>query len=65
MNDPNRLTGWIYACGTDAQKTDSLSKLATARTRANNARASEEAGRTSDAFYYWNQLFNGRFPAYY
>jgi Second Messenger Oligonucleotide or Dinucleotide Synthetase domain len=64
LNDPSGLTGRIHACGTQAQKDDALSKLGTALGRANNAREAEDAGSIRDAFYYWDQLFNGNFPAY-
>lgn len=64
MNDPSGIAGRIHACGTEAQKSDALSKLSTALGRANNARDAEAAGKISDAFYYWDQLFAGNFPVY-
>jgi Second Messenger Oligonucleotide or Dinucleotide Synthetase domain len=65
MNDPLGISGWIKPCSTDAKKSDALSKLSTARTRADKARAAEEAGNTSDAFYWWRLLYNDQFPTYY
>lgn len=63
MNDPSRLTGRIHACGTEAQKTTALSRLNTAVTRAENARAAEEADRHYETFDWWSKLFNGGFPS--
>lgn len=63
MNDPSALVGRIYACGTDAQKTNAKSKLATALTRANNGRDTEEAGDIDAAFSWWDKVFGGRFPS--
>jgi hypothetical protein len=63
MNDPSGLVGRIYACGTEAQKSDAKSKLATALTRANKARDAENAEKFDDSFYWWDKVFGGRFPA--
>jgi hypothetical protein len=62
---PKGISGLIKPCKTDAQKTDALSKLNTAKTRAINARQYEEAGDIQNAFYYWNLLFDNKFPSYY
>lgn len=64
MNDPTGSTGRIYACSSDATRRDALSKLDTAVSRARNALDSHKAGKESEAFYYWNQLFNEKFPSY-
>jgi hypothetical protein len=63
MNDPSSLVGRIYACGTEVQKTDAKSKLATALTRADKARDAENADKIDDAFYWWDKVFGGKFPA--
>jgi hypothetical protein len=63
MNDPSGLVGRIYACGTDAQKTDAKSKLASALSRADKARAAEDADKIDDAFYWWDKVFGGKFPS--
>ena len=63
MNDPSGLVGRIYACGTDTQKTDAKSKLATALSRANNARDREDAGDVDAEFSWWDKVFGGRFPS--
>lgn len=64
MNDPTGSTGRINACSSDANLADALSKLDTAISRANNAVESDKVGKTADAFYYWNLLFDSSFPAY-
>jgi hypothetical protein len=62
MNDPSGLVGRIYACGTEAQKTDAKSKVASALSRANKARDAEDAGDNDAAFSWWDKVFGGRFP---
>jgi hypothetical protein len=64
MNDPSGATGRFNACSSDAKRRDALSKLETAATRARKALDADQAGRTSDAFYYLDLLFGGHFPAY-
>lgn len=64
MQDPMGISGYIYPCNTQVQKTDSLSKLYTALTRANNARASAANGSIQDAFYWWKLVYDSQFPSY-
>ncbi|MFI6367623.1 nucleotidyltransferase [Nocardia sp. NPDC050630] len=64
MNDPTGTTGRIHPCSSDASKADALSKLGTASVRATNAASAHKSGNNSLAFYYWDQLFDGHFPAY-
>lgn len=64
MQDPTGISGFIYPCATEAKKTDALSKLNTALTRAQKARESEVAGKTAEAFTWWDLVFAGKFPAY-
>jgi len=64
LQDPMGISGYIQSCGTDARKDDSFSKLTTALVRAQKAIEAENEDRISDAFYWWNLLFNGKFPAY-
>ncbi len=64
MNDPKGLVGRITGCETQAQIDEAWSKLGTAVTRANNARAAEEAGDIKGSFYWWDMVFDGHFPAY-
>ena len=65
MQDPMGVSGYISPCKTDAFHTDALSKLFTALTRANKARAAADAGNIQDAFDWWRLLYNDQFPAYY
>jgi len=64
MQDPQGLVGYFHPCS-DAVKVGALSKLETAVTRAQKAIDAESAGKTADAFYWWNLMFDGNFPAYY
>jgi hypothetical protein len=63
LNDPLGISGRIPATSTDAQRqalTDATSYATDQSTRAINA---ELAGRTDEAFAYWQRVFNGEFPA--
>lgn len=64
MIDPMGISGYVPGCNTEIQKQDALSKLNTALTRASNALEAEKAGKVADAFYWWNKVFNERFPVY-
>jgi hypothetical protein len=65
LQDPAGISGYIYPCSSDANIKDALSKLGTARTRAEKAREAEAAQDTKSAFYWWDLLFDNRFPSYY
>lgn len=65
MQDPAGISGYIKPCTSEAQLQDALSKLDTARTRAEKAREAEVRQNTKDAFSWWNLLFDSRFPSYY
>jgi hypothetical protein len=62
--DPKGIIGNILPCATKAQKFHTLSKLDFASARAEEARAAENAGKISDAFYWWNVVFAKKFPSY-
>lgn len=64
MQDPIGVSGYIDPCSSDARKVDALSKLETAVTRANKARLAEVNGNVREAFYWWDLVFNDKFPAY-
>ena len=64
VTDPMGISGYVAPCSSDAKKTDALSKLETALARAQKARVAETAGRTKDAFSWWDLVFAGHFPAY-
>ncbi|MCE4222766.1 nucleotidyltransferase [Methylobacterium sp. C25] len=64
MQDPKGISGYIYPC-TDAVKPSAISKVDTALSRAEKAIESEKKGNISEAFYWWNMLFDNNFPSYY
>jgi hypothetical protein len=64
MRDPKGISGYVPAASTENYKEEALSKLTTALSRAQHAREAEADGRIEDAFYYWDRVFNGNFPAY-
>lgn len=64
MQDPMGISGYIAPCKTEAMRQDALSKLATAVTRAEKARAVTDAGRISEAFDWWRLLYDDQFPTY-
>lgn len=63
MQDPIGLTGLIQPCS-DARKSEVLSKISRALGRAENALAAESQGEMRKAFYWWNYVFEDRFPRY-
>lgn len=65
IQDPMGVSGYVPPSRTEAQLSDAKSKLATAMARASKAREAETSGNIKDAFYWWNLLFDGRFPSYY
>lgn len=64
IEDPLGISGAISACSSDSQLEDAESKLLTAHVHAELAREAERKGDIPSAFYYWNRLYNGRFPSY-
>jgi predicted nucleotidyltransferase len=64
MNDPTGTTGRIRACSSDYNKDIALGRLQTATNRAANALEAHKNSNDKLAFYYWDQLFGGHFPAY-
>jgi len=65
MQDPMGISGYIQPCASAAQLADAKSKLLTAMVRAEKAREAEDAGKISDAFYWWRLLYGDQFPSYY
>lgn len=63
MRDPMGISGLISSTQTYAQRSGALSKLNTALTRAEKAYNARVKDKTDDAFYWWNMLYNGNFPA--
>ncbi len=64
LQDPMGVSGYIAPCKSDAARTDALSKLETAYTRAQNARDESAKGKISEAFDWWRLLYNYEFPTY-
>lgn len=65
MVDPMGISGYISPCVTTAQYEDAKSKLANAYSRAIKAREAEQNEKIKDAFYWWNLVFDNKFPNYY
>ena len=65
MKDPMGIGGYISACSTQVKLDESLSKLATALSRAEKARVAAVRGDIKDAFDWWNLVYDGNFPSYY
>lgn len=63
--DPFNSAETIYAGFRGPELDNSLNKLQAAHASANHALNSENAGRTLEAFQFWDQVFNGKFPGYY
>lgn len=64
MQDPMGISGYINPCKTENHLEDSLSKLNTACSRAEKAIEEEKNGNIDNAFYWWNLLYDGKFPTY-
>ena len=65
IRDPMGVSGLVAACPGQASLDSALSKVDTARKRAENARSADSNGKTKDAFYWWDLLFDGNFVNYY
>jgi hypothetical protein len=64
VTDPMGISGQVAAC--------SWSDIATAQKKVDDAvrwtqlaSEAENAGKLSDAFYWWDKVFNGQFPSYW
>ena len=62
IQDPMGISGYVSACNTDFKKTEALSKLATAHSRAEKAYAKRESD-LDNCYYWWNLFFNDKFPS--
>lgn len=65
MQDPMGISGYISPCSTKAKLVEARSKLSTALTRAQKACEANKSGNLQNAFYWWDMLYNGKFPNYY
>lgn len=64
LQDPKGISGYIQPCASDSKKITALSKIETALTRASKAVTAENKSEISDAFYWWNLVYNENFPSY-
>jgi hypothetical protein len=64
VRDPLGISGLISACSSDTKLEDAKSKVSTALSRIENAREAEAQDRISDAFDWWDKVFNYEFPSY-
>lgn len=64
MQDPIGISGYINPCSTDIKKSNALSKLETALDRAEKALEAESEEKISDAFLWWDFVFDLKFPSY-
>lgn len=62
IQDPMGISGLIRACKTDIKKAGALSKISTAASRSKKAYEAKDKD-LNDTFYYYNLLFNDRFPS--
>ncbi len=65
MQDPMGISGYISPCSTSAKLIEARSKLSPALTRAQKAYRARRSENIKTAFYWWNMLYNGKFPSYY
>ncbi len=64
LQDPKGISGYISPCSSDTKKSDALSKLETAFTRAEKAREAEKSEKISEAFDWWDLVFAMKFPSH-
>lgn len=64
IQDPMGISGYISPCKSDNAFSDAISKLKTAATRAEKAREAASKENISDAFYWWQLLYDNKFPSY-
>ncbi|NWO07535.1 MAG: nucleotidyltransferase [Alteromonadaceae bacterium] len=65
IRDPKGISGMIHPCSSAANKQTALSKLRSAKVRAQKARDAENSGNIREAFEWWDKVFSGKFPSYY
>jgi hypothetical protein len=65
IQDPMGFSGYIYPCKTSVFQADTLSKVNTAATRAEKARAAAMDEDIKTAFDWWRLFYNDSFPSYY
>ena len=65
MQDPMGVSGYISPCSTGPKLAEAKRKLSNALTRARKACDARMSGKIKNAFYWWNMVYNGKFPRYY
>jgi hypothetical protein len=65
LQDPKGISGSIEAAGSFNDRWAAAARVSEAATWAERARAAEHAGKLSDAFAWWDKVFNGKFPGYW
>lgn len=63
--DPMGISGYISPCSTNAKLAEAKSKLFVALGRVQKAYGAGRNGNIKNAFYWWDMLYNHRFPNYY
>lgn len=65
ITDPMGVSGIVAPCSTPSQYSVALPRVSTAALYAQNARDASYQGDTRSAFFWWDKVFNGKFPSYY
>jgi hypothetical protein len=64
VQDPKGIAGHVSARSAGTGRREAISKLRTVLYHVGRAQEAMTAGKIEEAFWYWNRVFNGRFPAY-
>jgi hypothetical protein len=64
VQDLKGIAGQVSARSAGAGRREAISKLRTVLYHVGRAQEAMTAGKIEEAFWYWNRVFNGRFPAY-
>jgi 3-deoxy-D-arabino-heptulosonate 7-phosphate (DAHP) synthase len=64
ITDPMGVSGAIAPCENMEDRAKSIDAINIAVERASYARSAEKEGRNSDAFYWWNRVYDDSFPPY-
>jgi hypothetical protein len=59
--DPMGISGYVYACTTDAKREEALSKLSTGYSRCDKAYEQKDVN-LDKCFYWWDMFYNNEFP---
>jgi hypothetical protein len=63
IQDPMGISGYVQGSSTDVKKDEALSKVATAKTRAEKAMEKKHKDDIDACFDWWDMFFNYNFPA--